>query len=126
MNNRGQVMLLTVMIVSGSILGATAIAGILTVNQIRQTTNIANSLQAVFAADAGLEWELYRLFSDPSYPKPELSNADILTKTITGADSLEFRSIGCAGAKFITDNINSEVCPRPINRSLQLFFELVL
>src|SRR3989344_3957998 len=112
MNNQGQVMLLTVMIVSGAILGATAIAGILTVNQIRQTTNIANSLQAVFAADAGLEWELYRLFRDGSYPKPELDNADILTKTITGADSLEFRSIGCAGAKFAVDNVSAEICPR--------------
>ena len=124
MNRRGQVMLLTVLIVSGTILGATTIAGILTLNQIRQSTNVINSLQAVFAADTGLEWELYKLFRDSTYPKPELDKADFVTETITGAEQLEFRSVGCAGAKF--EDVSTSQCPRPINRSLQLFFELVL
>ena len=52
---RGQVMLLTVLIVSGTILGATTIAGLLMLYQLRQVTNFGYSVQAFFAADTGAE-----------------------------------------------------------------------
>lgn len=55
----GQVMLLTILVLSGTILGATTIAGFLTLYQIRQSTDIINSAKAIFAADAGLECEFY-------------------------------------------------------------------
>jgi hypothetical protein len=64
MNNRGQVMLLTIMVLSGTILGATTIAGFLTLYQIRQSTDIINSTKAIFAADAGLECEFYKYTRD--------------------------------------------------------------
>lgn len=53
-------MLLTVLVLSGTILGTTTIAGLLTLYQIRQSTDIINSGKAIFAADAGLECEFYR------------------------------------------------------------------
>ena len=59
---RGQIMLLTVLALSGTILGATTIAGLLIVYQIRQSSDIVNSTKAIFAADAGLEWRLYKFF----------------------------------------------------------------
>lgn len=58
----GQVLILTVLALGGALLGATAIAGLLTTYQIRQTTDLANSARAIFAADAGIEWGLYNFF----------------------------------------------------------------
>ncbi len=63
----GQVMLVTVMALSGTILGATTIAGLLMLHQIRQSTDTVNSSKAIYAADSGIEYELYRFFKDDSY-----------------------------------------------------------
>ena len=66
----GQVMLLTVLVLGGVILGSSAIAGYLMVVKLRQATNVVNSTKAVFAADAGMECELYKYnFSDPINPR---------------------------------------------------------
>jgi hypothetical protein len=51
-------------LVSGMLLGATVIAGFLTVSQLRQATDIKNSTKAIFAADAGVELEKYRWYKD--------------------------------------------------------------
>jgi hypothetical protein len=56
---RGQVMILTVLALGGTLLGATTVAGLLTLYQIRNSTDLANSARAIFAADAGIEWGLY-------------------------------------------------------------------
>ena len=116
-------MILTVLIVSGTILGATTIAGILMLNQIRQATNVEHSLQAIFAADAGLEWELYNNFVG-SYDKPEMNKANFVTEVIGRDNSIEFRSVGCAGA-LIEGKVPAHLCSRKVNRSLQLLFEEV-
>lgn len=55
-------MILTVLALGGTILGATTIAGLLMLYQIRQTTDLSNSARAIFAADAGLEHAFYDLF----------------------------------------------------------------
>lgn len=62
----GQSMIIAVLAVGGVILGATTIAGLLMVFQIRQTTNSADSAKAIFAADAGLESALYQKFANVS------------------------------------------------------------
>lgn len=54
-------MILTVLALGGTILGATAIAGLLMLHQIRQTTDLANSAKAIFAADSGIEWALFNV-----------------------------------------------------------------
>lgn len=115
-------MILTVLIISGTILGATTIAGILMVNQIRQATNAQHSLQALFAADTGLEWELYNNFVG-SYEKPQMNKADFVTKVIGSDNSIEFRSVGCAGA-LIEGKVPENFCSRKVNRSLELFFQV--
>jgi len=77
---QGQAMLLTVLALGGTILGATTIAGLIMVYQIRQSTDFANSAKALFATDAGIEFELYRFFKDPGYPDPPgLSNGSAFT-----------------------------------------------
>ena len=83
--NSGQVMLLTVLVLSGTILGATTIAGLLTLYQIRQATDFANSAKAIYAADTGIEWRLYKFMKEDARickdcpdggacPQPEMSN----------------------------------------------------
>lgn len=52
-------MLLMVLSIGGTILGATTIAGLLMLYQIKGATDFANSAKAVFAADSGIEWTLY-------------------------------------------------------------------
>lgn len=72
---RGQVMILTALTLGGVILTATTIAGLLTVYQLRQTVDLANSAKAIFAADTGIEWGLYRFFEPAgSEPQPTLTN----------------------------------------------------
>lgn len=72
----GQVMLLTVLVLGGTILGATTIGGLLVLYQLRQTADLANSTKAVFAADAGIEWGLYEFFKSPAqgFLTPTFSN----------------------------------------------------
>lgn len=57
-SSRGQVLLILTLFIGVSVAVGIAIAGSLTVAQIRQARGIANSTKAIFAADAGLEWGL--------------------------------------------------------------------
>jgi len=70
----GQVMLLTAILISGIVLSATSLAGLLTIYQLRQVTDVTSSTKAIFAADSGIEWELYKNFKDSSAAAPELQN----------------------------------------------------
>ncbi len=89
-------MLLTVVLLSGVILGVSAISGVLTLNQIRQATNSTDSMKAIFAADTGVEWELYRRFKDNDLPKPVLTNgADFETASSTNS----IKSTGYANSR---------------------------
>ncbi len=56
----GQVMITTILALGGVLMGATAIAGLLMVYQIRQASDLANSTKAIFAADTGVDWGLYQ------------------------------------------------------------------
>jgi hypothetical protein len=65
-NLSGQVMIITVLTLGGTILGVTTIAGLLMLYQIRQATDLASSAKAIFAADAGIEWSYYQFNCDPN------------------------------------------------------------
>lgn len=115
----GQVMIITILVLGGAILSATTIAGLLMLYQIRQTTDIANSGKAIYAADAGIEWSLYNWFCTVSgkgvcdVGKPIFTNkANFEVTTICttfGGETLPscrptddpfavtFRSVGTAG-----------------------------
>ena len=119
---KGQVMLLAVLVISGTILGATTIAGMLMLNQLRQATNIGLSMQAIFAADTGIEWELFKLFkSDDALANPALAPVmENKTCILTEADNLGIKSIGCAGGD-PTLACRPGVCPRPVTRAFEVF-----
>ena len=57
-------MLLATLALGGAILGATTIAGLLMLYQIRATTDSEHSAQAIFAADTGVEWTLFDFYCD--------------------------------------------------------------
>lgn len=52
---QGQLMIITVLVLGGAIMGASTIAGFLMTRSIRQSTLAEDSAKAIFAADAGLE-----------------------------------------------------------------------
>lgn len=114
-------MLLAVLLISGTILGATTIAGLLMLYQLRQATNVGYSLQALFAADSGLEWKLYQEVVNSSYPAPVMSPESNSHFIASGSLENSITSVGCAGPLLPSDN--PELCPRPVNRAFQLFFE---
>lgn len=91
----GQVMILTILALGGTLLGATTVAGLLTLYQIRNSTDLANSAKAVAAADAGVEWGLYNFScanggSQEPCPAPELAFSNGATVKVT--------CLGAAGA----------------------------
>ncbi len=81
-------MILAVLTLGGAILGVTAIAGLLMLYQIRQSTDFQGSAKSVFAGDAGIEWALYNYFqpppgapAQPPSPLPVFSNGASLDVT---------------------------------------------
>ena len=89
-------MLLTVVVLGGVILGATTIAGLLMIYQVRQSTNVADSTKAIFAADTGVELYLYNRFKNPNYTiLSTLDNKATFTIIPTGLNAI--KSVGTAG-----------------------------
>jgi len=109
-------MIITILALGGTLLGATTVAGLLTLYQIRNSTDLANSAKAIFAADAGLEWGLYNFScanggSQSVCPLPEILDSDFSNSAsvrvvclgsgeilpCTGSAVNGIRSIGSAG-----------------------------
>lgn len=61
-NSRGQTMLFMVVTMSIIILGATSLASLLMTYELRQSSSVSQSTQAIFSADAGIERILMRRF----------------------------------------------------------------
>lgn len=77
-NNSGQVMIITIVMMGGILLSATAIAGLLLVYQIRQANDSENSAKAFFASDTGLEitsWCYFKGCSPHDAINPPLSES---------------------------------------------------
>lgn len=93
-------MLLTLLALGGTLFGATTIAGLLVVYQIRQSGDAADSARAIFAADAGIEWGLYQFFKDGTAPRPEFTNGAAFTLTCapnadcTSSSTAQLKSLG--------------------------------
>ena len=115
-NLRGQVMLLTTVVLSGTFLVVSGMVGFLMVYKIRQSTDMTNSTKAILAADSGIEWELYRCFkcysaeicdsdcpapySPPSYSGPQMANNSIATTTVifnASGTAESIKSVGKSG-----------------------------
>jgi len=97
---RGQLMLMTVLILGGTMLGATAIAGLITTYRLQQASRARDSAMAIMAADAGLEAGLYQCFklNDCTTAIPQTSLPNGATYAVTfntgNPSSGEIRSLG--------------------------------
>jgi len=94
----GQAMLIAILTIGGAILGATTLAGLLTLYQIRANTDSENSAKAIFAADTGLNWALYNRLNNAVTPKPIFQNNS------AGAVSLLVECYDDTGAPVLDDN----------------------
>lgn len=80
----GQVMVLSVLMLGGVLLGVSALAGLLMVYQIRQANDAVNSARAFFAADAAMEWQTYNIYKASTTPaEPPLFTVSGVTATAT-------------------------------------------
>ncbi|MEK7626571.1 MAG: hypothetical protein AAB399_00155 [Patescibacteria group bacterium] len=98
--NNGQVMIMVVIMIGGLLLAATAIAGLLTIYQVRQSNDAVSSAQAFFAADAALEWQLAVHNKKISDTRPlTFDNGATATSNFNSLEdgSLDFTSQGFSG-----------------------------
>lgn len=58
----GQAVLIFVLVLGATILSVTAIAGYVTLQKLRASTDIVDSAKAIYAADSGVEWCFYNKF----------------------------------------------------------------
>ena len=116
--NKAQVMILTVLALGGTMLGATTIAGLLMVYQIRQATDLGNSGKAIFAADTGLEWGLYQFFKPGSgHAPPAFSNGatSILQCFNASGGSISCEDLSATSIRAVGKSAN-------VTRAFQLVF----
>ena len=104
-DKQGQAMLLTVMLLSSAILGATSLAALLVLFQLRQATDAKASTQAIFAADSGIECVLFeRIVGTQNYTNCGegsliyLGNGSSYTVIVdTSGGGTKVKSVGRAG-----------------------------
>jgi len=94
-------MIMAVIMLGGLLLSATAIAGLLTIYQIRQSNDVINSTKAFFAADSALEWQLnnYRRYGGYYPTSLVFSNGATATSSANPLDdgSIDYISEGFSG-----------------------------
>src|SRR3989344_415294 len=110
---KGQAMVLTALIIGGALLAITTVAGYLMAVRIRQGSDIVNSTKAIFAAEAGIEWELYKLFKDPNAERPSFSNGASIDRTTSEADG-KITSRGRSGNSLRSFEMEFGGLPAPV------------
>ena len=63
----GQALLIVVVFMGAVMLGISVIAGYLLTQRLRTSVDIMHSTQAIYAADAGIEDQLYEIFHNKNY-----------------------------------------------------------
>ncbi|MBI2446410.1 MAG: pilus assembly PilX N-terminal domain-containing protein [Parcubacteria group bacterium] len=90
----GIALLLTVVILSIVTLIAVLIANIVIV-QLKLAKDIGDSQVAIYAADSGVEWQLYQIKKGVSVASPVMLNGSTVVTTVTGvAPSFTIKSLG--------------------------------
>lgn len=96
-SQRGIALLLTVIISSVVLLVSGLIVSIVLVQQ-KLASDISDSTIAIYAADSGMEWQLYQTIKGVSVPSPIMSNGAVVSTTVTGvAPNFTIKSLGSYG-----------------------------
>ncbi|MEX1014372.1 MAG: hypothetical protein WDZ80_04395 [Candidatus Paceibacterota bacterium] len=86
-NNKGQVMLISILILGGIMIASTAIGSALLIFQIKQVNNAGDSAIALFAADSGIEAVTWCFF-DKSEDKGNCTVPERVVDSFCPADNL--------------------------------------
>ncbi len=90
----GIALLLTVIILSVVILVAVSITGIV-ITQLKLARDIDDSKVAIYAADSGVEWQLYQIRQGVSVASPVMLNGATVVTTVTGTvPNFTIKSLG--------------------------------
>ncbi|MDP2946307.1 MAG: hypothetical protein Q8N61_02540 [bacterium] len=93
-NQKGITLLLTVIIISIIMSIAILISNIV-ITQLKLAGDISDSVAAIYAADSGVEWQLYQIRYGASVPVPVMSNGAIVTTTVIGSyPNFTIKSLG--------------------------------
>ncbi len=93
-NQKGIALLLTTIILSIVMLTAVFISNIV-LTQLRLAGDINDSAAAIYAADAGVEWQLYQIRQGVSIALPSMSNGAKVLVVLTGAyPNFTIKSLG--------------------------------
>ena len=96
-NEKGIALILTVIISSIVLLIAGLIAGIV-MTQLKLASDIGDSTIAIYAADSGIEWQLYQIRYGASVSTPVMSNGASISTTVTGNyPNFTIKSLGSYG-----------------------------
>jgi len=91
-------MLLSIILIGGSLLTTGAVAGLLTIHQLKQSNNIVDSTKAFFAADGMLEWKTYDYVKATNTSQPNFTNGASANATIRSSSGQTIiQSEGIAG-----------------------------
>ena len=94
---KGIALLLTIIILSATMLTATLVATIVII-QLKLSSDINNSTIAIYAADSGIEWQLYQIRNGASVPAPNMSNGATISTTVIGNyPNFTIKSLGSYG-----------------------------
>lgn len=99
-------MLLSAVLIGGSILAATSIAGYLMLLQIRQSTDIANSGKAITAASSGVDWALYQLRTGKKITEKEIEFNNGSRVRVTRSGGI-ISSVGNSGNSYRAFELNT-------------------
>ncbi|KKS44830.1 hypothetical protein A2567_02310 [Candidatus Azambacteria bacterium RIFOXYD1_FULL_42_11] len=90
----GITLLFTMIILAFVLLTAVLIVDIVIV-QLKLSGDINDSLVAIYAADSGVEWQLYQIRKGQSIPSPIFVNGAAVETTVTGsAPNFTIKSLG--------------------------------
>ena len=89
----GVALLITVVIVSAVMLMTALIANIVA-TQLKMASDISSSVSAIYAADSGVEWQLYQIKKGVSVSAPAINGATISTIVTGSAPNFTIKSLG--------------------------------
>ncbi len=98
-NNKGQAILITILILSATFLIAMLLGG-LVLYELRSMIFTGESIKALYAAESGLEWGLYAKIKDSTTPRPSMSNDTSFNVSIIEDGSITITSVGKSGNNY--------------------------
>jgi hypothetical protein len=95
----GQAILISVVIIGSILLSVTTIAGYLSVQKVRTAVDVRNSARAIYAADAGVEYEFYKFtgHADPGVPQFDEGGTTLRTGTTPSGSGATMWAVGTNG-----------------------------